>query len=486
MAQNGNDLNNLFQRSTISSTSEDADEYFDEAEYSLQYLLELTTKENSGGNKSEGDSGRNDLNNQFQQLHLDPRLQRFNQKRNAIREIDKHDLLEIPGEINVKCYNDLRTLLGSRSALLKSTICDRPQNKTYKSPRDLVQMLVHNRDMNPKTIKKLFEKQFEIKWNTNTGDPDQFSFYGFCKDVYKAGGNNVRMPQTRKAHVLSKLYHAQEKLHKIRHLSHKELCPPVYVYKHPKWTKWKWDKRRGVNRFVEDQNHADIEWITNKKMKKYIQQHSISSVDPNKKEGHLYWAVLEEDDIEEDDIEEHGIEKDDIEQYNNEESPKEDESSEEWETEYFDHIFNKSDEDDEDDVYEYQYHETCDKEDFTDDLGETQVYVGQAGQGIRNRWVEHTSSHCKNMELSRNVMYNMMNYDPETLKERQLVDLRFLLHKANNLEGDNSGLFLMHLYRDKTLSESESIDIKGVEMDGWTLEPLNMLYGMNCKSGNKS
>ena len=423
----------------------------------------------------------------MQQLHLDTRLQRFKEKRNAVREIDEPDLLKIPsGNITVKCYNDLRTLLGCRNVLLMSKICDRPQDKTYKSPRDLVQMLVHHEDMNPKTIKKLFEKQFEIKWNTDTGDPDQFSFYGFCRDVYKARGYNVMTPLTRKAHVLSKLYHAQEKLHKIRHLSHKELCPPVYVYNDLKWTKWKWDKERGVNKFVEDQNPADIEWITNKKMKEYIQQYSIKNVDPNNKEEHLYWAILEEDDIEEDDIKKDDIEEDNIEQYNSDESPKEDESSGEYETEYLDHIVKSSNEDDEDDEYASQYLEKTGKEDSRDDLGETQVYVGIAGGGIGNRWVESTSSHCKNMELSRNIMCNMMNYDPETLKEQQLVDLRFLLHKANKLEGDNSGLFLMSRYPDTTLSESESNNIEGVDMDGWTLEPLNMLYGMNCKRGNKS
>ena len=416
----------------------------------------------------------NDLNNQFQQLDLDTRLQRFNEKRNAVREIDEPDLLKIPsGNITVKCYNDLRTLLGCRNVLLTSKICQRSQDKTYKSPRDLVQMLVHHKDMNPKTIKKLFEKQFEIKWNTDTGDPDQFSFYGFCRDVYKARGYNVMTPLTRKAHVLSKLYHAQEKLHKIRHLSHKELCPPVYVYNNLKWTKWKWDKKRGVNKFVEDQKPADIEWITNEKMKEYIQQNSIKKVDPNNKE-HLYWAILEEDDIEEDNIE----------QSNSDESPEDDESSGDYKTEYSGHIFKSSneddgdDEDDEDDEYDgYQ----C----VLPIPGKTQVYVGIAGGGIRNRWVESTSSHCKNMELSRNIMYNMMNFDPETLKERQLVDLRFLLHKANNLEGDNSGLFLMSRDPVTTLSESESKGIEGVDMDGWTLEPLNMLYGMNCKRGNK-
>ena len=276
------------------------------------------------------------------------------------------------------------------------------------------------------------------------------------------------------------------------------------------WTKWKWDKTRGVNKFVEDQNHADIEWITNEKMRGYIQQYSIRNVDPNKEEGHLYWAVLEEDDIEEDDIEEAGIqqynsEEHGIKQYNSEEdgiqqnseedgiqqnseeSSKEDASSGESETEYCDHILNKLEEDDEDDVddeYEPQYLEKYGEEPLTDNLGKTQVYVGQAEKGIRKRWVEDSSSHCKNMELARNVMCNMMNYDPETLKGLQLVDLRFLLHKANNLEGDNCGLFLMSLYQHATLSESEAKDIESVEMDGWTLKPLNMLYGMNCKRGN--
>ena len=170
-----------------------------------------------------------------------------------------------------------------------------------------------------------------MKWNTNTGDPDQFSFHGFCKRVYSAANKDVSTPETRKAHVLSKLYHAQEELHKIRHLSYKELCPPVYVYKHTKWTKWEWDKTWGVNKFVEDQNDADIEWITNEKIKNYIQQYSIRNVDPNS-EKHLYWAVLEEDDIEEDDniqedsIKEDAIGEDEIEQNNSDERPKEDES----------------------------------------------------------------------------------------------------------------------------------------------------------------
>ena len=67
----------------------------------------------------------NDLNDLFQQLTLDIRSQRFNEKRNAIREIDKRDLEKIA-------------------------------NSTYKSPRGLVQMLVQKKDMNHKTIKKLF------------------------------------------------------------------------------------------------------------------------------------------------------------------------------------------------------------------------------------------------------------------------------------------------------------------------------------------
>jgi hypothetical protein len=60
----------------------------------------------------------------------------------------------------------------------------------------------------------------------------------------------------------------------------------------------------------------------------------------------------------------------------------------------------------------------------------------------------NTKSHCRNMELSRNVMYNMMNYDQNTSEGQQLVDLRFLLHKADShhqerQEGDRCGLFIM-------------------------------------------
>lgn len=360
--------------------------------------------------------------NQFQRLNLgDTRLQRFREKRIAVRKIGKQDIFKFPRcDCNVcddckQCYKSLRTLLGSQSTP--------PQDKTYKSPRDLVQMLVHHDDMNLETIKKLFEKQFEIKWNTSTEDPDPFSYYGFCRDVPEARRDNVRVHQTRKAHVLSMLYHAQEKLHEIRDLSHKELCPPVYVYKDGRWTKWKWDKTWGVNKFVQDQNPADIEWMTNIKMRTYITQTSmVADVDPNKKENHLYWAILEEDDIEEDD---------------------------------------------------------------SDGSSKTQVYVGRTGRGIRSRWVEDTSSHCKNMERSRNFMYNMMHYAPETLKDQQLVDLRFLLHKADNVEGDNSGLFLMPPRQDKTLRQSESMDIEGVVMDDWFLEPLDMLHGMNCKRGER-
>ena len=66
-------------------------------------------------------------------------------------------------------------------------------------------------------------------------------------------------------------------------------------------------------------------------------------------------------------------------------------------------------------------------------LSKTQVYVGKARHGIKQRWAgNQDSSHCRNMELSRNVMYNMMNYDPDILATKQLVDLRFLLHKSHH------------------------------------------------------
>jgi hypothetical protein len=174
------------------------------------------------GSKSKND---NHLNGELQRLQLeDPVLERFRRKRDAVREIDAPSLLDISDNLTVEDYNTLRRKLEINVQLVRDNF--QPQeNQEYKSPRNLVSIPAAHGDANRETVKKLFATQYEFKWRTETGDPDQFSFYGFCQDLKNAGGEDVMTCDTRKAHVISRLYHAQEKLHKLRHLTHRQLCP---------------------------------------------------------------------------------------------------------------------------------------------------------------------------------------------------------------------------------------------------------------------
>ena len=120
---------------------------------------------------------------------------------------------------------------------------------------------------------------------------------------------------------------------------------------------------------------------------------------------------------------------------------------------------------------------------------ETQVYVGTATNGINERWLGTGTAHCKRMEFARDVMFNMLSYNPTALLREQLVDLRFLLHKACNLDGSNSGLFIM---KDGEKEGAETRNINGHTTTATQLSdttpifsnypdwrPKDMNYGLN-------
>ena len=361
--------------------------------------------------------------------------ERYTRKRNAVREIDAPSLLDISENLTVEDYNVLRRKLEINVQLEHDNFRTQ-RNEEYKSPRNLVSILVAHGDANREMVKILFATQYEFKWRTETGHPDQFSFYGFCQDLRDAGGEDVMKYDTRKAHVISRLYHAQEKLHKIRHLTHRQLCPPVYVRTavDKRWTWKKWICNRDRSVFEATDGETDIDWITNVPLRNYITKYSVQNdhraLFPNGG-NHLYWAVLEEDDYEE----------------------------------------NQS------------MHAA-----HGNNFGITQVYVGKAMHGIKDRWVAHSKSHCRNMELSRNVMYNMMNYNQNTLEGQQLVDLRFLLHKADThhqemQERDRCGLFIMGRQGYGDGENVERCNIEGIRLqlrrNVWHLTPTNMKFGMN-------
>ena len=84
----------------------------------------------------------------------------------------------------------------------------------------------------------------------------------------------------------------------------------------------------------------------------------------------------------------------------------------------------------------------------------TQVYIGKAERGIKKRWLGSAPmSHCKRMDMIRNILSPMLAYNPTSVQSCQLVDLRFLLHKVCNPDGKNSGLFILD--ENTNLNEAE-------------------------------
>ena len=304
------------------------------------------------------------------------------------------------------------------------------QKQEYKSPLDLVKIL-NCKKVTAAAVQKLFKKQYEIKWHTQTKDPDPFSFYAFCKSVEDAGGNDVMTYNTRRAHVISRLYQKRAELLQIQNLNHKELCPPIYVrHRDERWTKFTFTTE-GLAR-----EESGINWITKEGLREYIdassKKYDENAIDEEFVDRlgtyrgepapeHLYWAVFEEDD------------------------------------------------------YDDQGDDTPFK---------TQVYVGRSQNGIKERWLGGGTSHCKRMEFSRDVMCNMSSYDPTALLREQLVQLRFLLHKACNRDGSNSGLFIMET-GGLALDVAKRSNIDGLRLDARTpilddnWSPKNMNYGLN-------
>ena len=168
------------------------------------------------------------LQNQLELVYRTRRLKLNSLKRNVLREIDSGYLMKIPLPLTAEFYKSLREKLNINGQIrhLNATAA----TELHESSQNLVNVLAANGDATEENVIKLFEKQFKIEWHTTTGDPDQFGFYGFCDHVRAqvgAGSEDVTTYNTRRAHVVSRLYHARDKLHQIRHLSLPAAMSPV-------------------------------------------------------------------------------------------------------------------------------------------------------------------------------------------------------------------------------------------------------------------
>ena len=72
-----------------------------------------------------------------------------------------------------------------------------------KSPLDFADKLNESTDRKIELIEKLIQHQFEIRWNTKSGDPKDFTYSKFCA---KAGSRELLHYSSRNAQVKVQLY----------------------------------------------------------------------------------------------------------------------------------------------------------------------------------------------------------------------------------------------------------------------------------------
>ena len=228
-------------------------------------------------------------------------------------------------------------------------------------------------------LKKFIECQFQLKWATSNGWPREFSYYKFCDVmisqpwIEKSMRETVLKNRVRNAQVKVQLYR-----HYMTHIRNefedRDLCPTVYV----RTGKKRW---RSLNRelvALEGDGVDQFNWI-NEPIQSYIL--SEAETIPEAELGDerrliewltkptLYWAVVEDSN--------------------------------------------------------FQAGENL----KLNQIGRTQVYVGQANKGIKNRWLTSSSSHCHKMKKCLSVFRDVKTYNAELVSDVQLVDAVLLLEK---------------------------------------------------------
>ena len=303
---------------------------------------------------------------------------------------------------------------------------------TLKSPLDLANKeVVGIKQGAPHWfLKNLIERQFQIKWATKNGEPDEFNFYKFCdlerlKPV-KSKNKHKEMTDGKTAHLKYKPRNAHVKTQLYRHCSvntkndcsKEQLCPPVYMRTKEKgWIKCNPVKKKFIR--VTSQNikfSEHFSWIK-EPIRNFISETAVEigdSVLENVLKKHtLYWAVVQDTDFQSGNLLK------------------------------------------------------------IKDIGETQVYVGKANNGVEGRWLKDNNSHCRMMKKCLDNVQIMATYQPKQLKDIQLVDARLLLAK---LRSEKCALFVMKTYCEDDKNDLEAHEKKHI--DGLKIKSKNKKFNI--------
>ena len=274
------------------------------------------------------------------------------------------------------------------------------------SPRVLAEVSLLT-DATHWVVASMIERQFAIKWDTVSGEPDDYSFYDFC-DTEKTKKFFKYIP--RLAHVKATLYKEcrskQKMLHELLQEPKNSLCPEVCVKTVDGWTTWKApDKGNKEGEFrplPEDWVSSDeFSWIDQSILQFItddadIQKPDLNSLKQSLENPTLYWAVIKDRDF----------------------PPIQNSENLELKS-----------------------------------IGQTQVYVGKANNGIKGRWLEDSGNHCKMMKKCLDNVWAMATYDPMRLEEIQLVDARLALAKVREKETEENNREKTALFVIKTFGD---------------------------------
>ncbi len=272
---------------------------------------------------------------------------------------------------------------------------DPSEFELLRSPLDLVKYL---KKPKPKRapqwlVESIIQHQFDIRWNTPNGDPNDYTFYEFCE---KENTTEFFKYKPRQAHVKATLYKEcrRRNVNDLRKITKKKenLCPTVYIRTTGGWKSWRANKDefndidvKDINTNINTDSWIDSSIFTFITEKADEQKNDDESV---LEKPTLYWAVLKDSDF----------------------KPGEKLKLKE--------------------------------------IGQTQVYVGRANKGIKGRWTRDGNNHCKMMKtFLDNVcdMMTVMTYDPSRLKGITLVDARLALAKVR---GEETALFVIKTFGD--------------------------------------
>lgn len=247
-------------------------------------------------------------------------------------------------------------------------------------------------------VTSLIERQFDIRWHTMTGEPNDYTFYEFCdnentRDFFKY--------KPRQAHVKATLYKEcrVKNVSTLRAITKDELCPKVYIRTTTGWKTWQPDKPDTIENACElwqaDNPQAfwngnEVGWM-DESIKNFIAENADEQIDDyglirSLSKPTLYWAVLRDSDF------------------------------------------------------------TSGDKLKLNKIGQTQVYVGKANNGIKGRWCHDGDNHCQMMSKCLRNVCEMTTYDPSRLDGMALVDARLTLAKVRKEE---TAVFVIKTFDDE-------------------------------------